>query len=256
MHLRRCDMLNNNIHTPCIDCCWMTCGSDGIQTGCQLDKINTFRDNGIEIIEAYNNDHPGFYIVNNIKCYYKRNSGWLIGRENSIADIISETDLKIHIIIFANNSIEDTLKTIQSAYGQTFKPYQITVINRNIPSELLSAHMEKFNCKWRIQKVIDQASTDNQCLDIVVDFVPADYYSIYYAGFELPKDLLEAINAKTKDFEIIFSVLTGDMKGNGTTVVYATHKYCNGNFPIPLLDKLKEYSQCKIIPITQIYPLF
>jgi hypothetical protein len=215
---------------------------------------------GIEILEVFD-DEKEFFVINNTKCMCWRYINWPYADksfEEQVNQITLESIVPHHTIVFANNKSIDILNTIHSLYNQALKPTKITIVRKNnctlLPSELANMFKD-LNIPWRIENLMLEYS-DEEIIDTIVPFVEALVYSVYYAGFIVPKDTLEQLNNKITNEFLQFCLLEPNNTGNGLTVSQKIHKLYQGNKDCPLKEKLKADDCPFILPIKNIIPNF
>ena len=153
------------IHTSCKNCVFAVY-ENITQTGCHLDYISKYKNNGASILEAYDNEKE-FYVIGEKKCLGYREDSWfkksntttleekkdLIKKENSI-NYLAIINLKdISIAVFE--------KLILAISNSALKPAKIIIIrhtndNKNFPFNYLQTNLDSLNIPWRIQTMVDQ----------------------------------------------------------------------------------------------------
>ena len=66
------------IHTPCLGCTFMT-NEEHKQIGCQVGRIEKYREQGADVIDVYDDNGNEFFVVNDRLCVYKRDKEWAKG---------------------------------------------------------------------------------------------------------------------------------------------------------------------------------
>lgn len=254
----------NKIHTACKDCTFAIY-VNGTQHGCALDKLHLFKKNGINILEAYDESNIGFYIIDDAKCYFYRDKSFMYDKdfEDVKKHVLDNTKICYQVIIFSNNNMEDMEKTLLSALQQNPPPIHIAIVRRFMdiykPTEYLELlqRYEKQIPLWRLQNVVDIDLTDEQAIDLVIDFEPMPIYSVFQSGFDIPKNLFNTINNRIIHLEQPFAALLG-INNNGFVSYTNIHKKLNGNAEKPFIEKLKENVETPDLlqPITNICPNF
>ena len=171
----------NTIHTACKNCVFAQY-SDITQTGCSLNYIDKFKENAIEILEAYDNDKE-FYIINNKKCIGYIENKWFkqFGLENAT---LEEKVNKYHetnflhysvIINLKNYSINDLEQLINYISLISIKPQKITLIryrdaDLKFKFDKIQTMLSKYNISvpWRIQTMLEN---DRPYSDILHNFI-------------------------------------------------------------------------------------
>lgn len=248
----------NQINTACKNCIFANY-QDITQIGCKINELDKLRNNNIEILDAYDEEKE-FYVINANKCFKYRTSHWN-GSSLSLREqqkkISKEISIKYHAIIFANNNIQDIKDTLDSLMSQSLLPVYITIVRystSNIKPIELYDMMKNINIKWRIENVINEID-DDAIIDIIVPFVTVPIYTIFYAGFKVPKYTFSRLNYKIHNKFLNFAVILPNSTNNGKIVSRFIHTYYQGNKDISLIKKL-ESEQCPLIQITKLFPSF
>lgn len=164
----------NKVHTPCKQCICAKYDKN-TQIDCLLNYIELYKNNNIEILEAYDNEKE-FYIINEKKCIGYRENTWFEKRNIDNLSIEEKVEyikkghflhymliIDLKTINIAN--LEDLLK--QSA-SLNIKPQKIILVryqneNKNFPYESLKVLIDQYlpNIPWRIQTMlIDRTKED------------------------------------------------------------------------------------------------
>lgn len=249
----------SQIHTPCKLCIFANYNGAS-QTSCALNRLDLMKKHDIEILEVYD-DEKEFFVINNAKCLYWRYTNWPYADkplEEQKTQIVQETIVPHHAIVFANNNNIDTVNTVRSLYNQTIKPCKITIVRKQdcelLPSEL-AAMFSDLDIPWRIENIMIKQS-DSEIVDFIVPFVDALVYSVYYAGFIVPPMIFEEVNTKICDEFIHFIMLLPNKSNNGLMISQKIHKLYGGNKDMPLKTKL-ELDDCPhIVPVSTIITSF
>lgn len=168
------------VHTSCKNCVFAKYDSK-TQTGCALDYLNKHKDNGTEIIDAYDNDLE-FYIINQKKCNGYRENSWFVSK-----GLPEDSSLQSKIDLFKNLNIigytliinfieigstpEDMINLSNSLKTISIPPQKTvfirgpegneTTIYKNINNLLVGANI---NCKWKIQTMVDDSISNENIL--------------------------------------------------------------------------------------------
>lgn len=258
----------HKIHTACRDCVFQTYNDLKCitQIGCWANCLKAFKNNNVEIMEAYDEEKE-FYIINGQKCLYKRTKNWPKYSENPkgmdiLMDLVrTEIELKYQVIVVGNNSLDDIQNTLNSIIRQTLLPRHISLIrgpDNPIRPTVLVDILKNTKIKWRLQNRIDLAIGINNNVDIIMDFIPHPYYMVVNAGFTLPSDTFKIISDKFISRELQCLALLPNEDGNGFFTSHKVHKMCQGNKSISLISKLTQDELCQPLlkKITEVVPNF
>lgn len=158
----------SSVHTSCKNCVFAKY-ENITQTSCELNYIEKFQKNNIQILEAYDNEKE-FYIVNNKKCIGYREDKWF----NQYGDEAKSLESKIKLYHEHNklnylaiiNLINLTYKDLDDILNQLaeceIQPQKIIFIrfrdtNQQFKLDLIRDLLNKYQltCDWRIQTMID-----------------------------------------------------------------------------------------------------
>jgi hypothetical protein len=169
------------IHTPCKSCVFAKF-EDKTQTNCFLDYISIYKDNNIQVLEAYDNEKE-FFIINDKKCIGYRESKWFDKRgmtnssldekiakyqEANYAHYLAVIDLKYLSLSQFNNICFSLSKC-------SIRPEKIVILRyakdnkifgyKNIESILKDTNI---GCEWRIQTMLDDDIEYNYTLNDII----------------------------------------------------------------------------------------
>lgn len=173
----------DTVHTPCKDCVFAIY-ENKTQTNCALNYIDLYRNNNIEILEAYDEDKE-FLIINKKKCIGYREPKWFeqFNMSNStIEDKIikfNETNKLNYLLIIdlLNFTIESFRQLCYNISRLDIKPQQLIIIRHiddklNFPYESISSVLQNSNIKWRIQTMVDNSINHNQIIHNLIIINP------------------------------------------------------------------------------------
>lgn len=263
------------IHTSCKDCVFATYDED-TQTGCRAGRLDKYRQNGSDIIEAFDNEKE-FFVINKKLCNLNRdrNSEWAqkhVGRELDQAR--SEVCLKVIIIVMldAGLILDELEKTAASLVHQTVPPFSVIFFNHQKAVSVAKIHDVLWKTvgnkiTWRMaqnktKKADGTFPNIKEAVGLYLDNLPnpavsttpcASYYSIFKAGFAVPPTFIEDLDAAMNDDMQMFRVLRPVDDINGLTCQVFTHQtpqvggwdkwiFDDGTVVDNIVDKLHEIS--------------
>lgn len=156
-------MIPSNKNTSCKTCCFAE--YDNVtQIGCKRNILDKYKANGASILECYDGDAE-FYVIKDRKCPFFRTTQWLeLAGDNVDKYLKYENQLRFHVLLIANDSIEDIKLSIDSIKKQSLSPTHCTVIrqkfNKSQPSEIVELFNE-VDFSWRIQNEFTKLNLDN-----------------------------------------------------------------------------------------------
>jgi len=164
----------DSIHTACKNCIFAEY-NDMTQVGCHLHYIEKYKQKGIQILEAYDEEKE-FYIVNNKKCLGYRENSWLKKRKLDnlcLGEQIAYFKLRNHLHYMAvvnlktfdEKDLNDLATELKSL---VIKPKKIVFIRHQQAGpeygyDKIQALIDKsqLDCKWRIQTMLVDKSYMN-----------------------------------------------------------------------------------------------
>ena len=243
----------SQLHTSCKDCIFAVYNAN-TQIDCNFNCLQKE-----ETINAYD-DNQEFFVINNVKCHYKRNQTWAakVAPTNWHTRVKEENRIKYQTIIFAKDNIDSVKLTLQSLLAQEIKPQHITIVRKPIsklPCKTLLEYLQTISLPWNIHHVTNTNFTNPMILDEIIRLKSYTYYTIFNAGFIVPNDLLSIINTEIFDNHLYFGVIMNDER----PVIISTliHKTCGGHGKTTLTKKLRK-NKCHdlIKTIQEIYPAY
>ena len=246
------------ITTACVDCCFAKFVGD-VQEGCELNRLNKFRDNGTEVSEVYNDDKE-FFVVKGF-CNGHRNQYWkdsgLYHRpfyKNPTDRVREENKIRcgFNVLMNESHSMKDLEQTINSIVNQEeIKPHYIIVscssnIERFEVVSYLQSKLEEKEIKFFFVGISEQEATRDRCLDISFSRAKNGYYAIFSSGYTVPKNFLTKLNyALNEEMCRIVALKPFDDNGNGLFMNATTYKLLRGNNTKPIMEKILVIADAK-----------
>lgn len=240
-------------HSPCKLCSFAK--YEGItQTDCYLGFIDKYRNNHIEIIEAYDEDKE-FYVINGKKCFGYKEDNYFKSRNlenSSIEEKIEyvKSKLKINYVAVVNVkmfSLKELSEVFNTMSQLSVKPKNIVLVryqdDKNIyPYEELKTLLDNkmHNIKWRIQTIIDSQQSYEDCLHVVTNTHKKNNFILSINGdySNLSNIINYAQDAVYEKFTF-FGVLSNASR---KTIFYNSIVYRTGIFHgIDIFTKQEEY---------------
>lgn len=196
----------NIIHTPCKDCVFAVY-RDKTQIECLTNRLEIFKQNGVEIIEAYD-DSLEFYVINGKKCLCYRTKEWLEKKDihsaiEGVTIVDQENQIKyISVIILEQNTtIQDIKNIVSSQMNQAITPKGFMIIREtynkyDLNVKEISDYFTTIHLPWRMQNFIDQDMSFNDRLRSIIKSAPMDrYYYLIYPSKYINTDFAAKINS-------------------------------------------------------------
>lgn len=194
------------VHTPCKSCKFADYEQD-IQTSCLLDKINQYKNRGIEVLEVYD-DEKSFFVINKKKCLYFRTEDWyqkknLDSIEKAKLLATKENEMKYIAVIYnePDTSIDTFKNIVNSLINQEIKPKGLMIIREKKQKYVtsikeLSPILNTINIPWRLQNFIDEDMTFENKIKSIIKSAPVDrFYFLIYPSKYIYCDFIKKINA-------------------------------------------------------------
>lgn len=171
----------NTIHTPCKNCVFAVY-ENNTQNDCAIKYIDKYKDNNIEILEAYDNEKE-FYIINGKKCIGYRENKWFkqfnledSSLEDKIAKYHETNQLDFLIIIdlksLSVEQLDDIFKQISLSDIQPKKLILIRYSDNELrfPYATIENLLKEYKVSytWRIQTILDPSLSYEQILHNVI----------------------------------------------------------------------------------------
>lgn len=169
------------IHTPCKSCVFAKY-DDKTQIDCYLNYIDVYKNNNVEILEAYDNEKE-FFVINNKKCIGYRENKWFDKRgmaHSSLDEKIAkyyETNYAHYLaVVDLKNMNLSQLNTILADLATcSIKPQKIIIIrykndNKIFGYKTIELALKEFNigCQWRIQTMLEDNMDYNYILNDII----------------------------------------------------------------------------------------
>ena len=250
----------NQLHTSCRDCAFAKYDKS-TQVGCDFDRIESYKESGAEVLEAYDENGKEFYVINDRVCIYHRSKEWAKKYPTAELKNIVNAQCKVpfHAIIVhkKGQSLEELESTISSLSNQFNPPTIVSVVNKELGESIYKTNMaieeifKKYeeSFKWRIQNILDEEKRDRECIDLTIDATYFSfnypYYITFFSGFSVPeeftKELHDAVLVNNKQVIVGYGI---DKTENCMLVNKIMHRKHTGNaFLIDVEHKILELEE-------------
>ena len=242
-------------NTPCKDCCFAIY-DDITQVGCARNRIEKYKDNGAEIIEAYDEEKE-FFVIKDRLCPFFRSKKWLDAfSEKSDEDmekiLAFETMSSFHLIILLKEgSIEDLKDTIDSVplEFKNVPPTQITIIRprgSKVRPQDIKDLFTGVLVRWRIENLLVNRK-DSEVIHSAQKIINTQYYCVCNAGYKFPKDYFKSIHKAVIDNLLQFGLIEVEKDQlDGIVIPRHVHEYWyfHGDIEKTIPENVKDY-QCQ-----------
>ena len=231
--------------TNCTKCIFAV--KDGkTQTGCELKRIEKYRDNDIVVIEAEDLEDNEFYVLQSW-CSAYREEDWAKDRLVPKSDVLNEmkSPLGFVLIVDDENPVEKMKITLDSIFKNVEEPSFIVIANNssNDYVEIINDAVEYFSDKddviYKVTDIKEEKCDDHRVVDIAFNSFRNGFYTVLKSGNEIPLKIEETLN-HTIIHDIKKPAFIEGWDGiNGETVQCAVHKFMGGNSGQLLSDKAR-----------------
>lgn len=225
----------SKLHTSCKDCIFAIYDGDNKkQDGCQFNKIEKLIENGVKVVESFDEDKE-FYVLDNHACMtYRRHllPNKTIEEQVQIAKKQAAPKIACVITVESDN-IEDLEKTIKSLIEQDsqFNEIVFCVLSKIKPSQIVSSiNKNNGKFKWSIKQIVDEYWNGAKAINVAVQKSKSTYASVFNSGFEIPKTFVKEIVVSLAEEMKRFIMLNPiDEKSNGLTIQIYSFNALRGN---------------------------
>tara|TARA_B100000029_G_scaffold148668_1_gene143932 strand:+ start:13004 stop:13795 length:792 start_codon:yes stop_codon:yes gene_type:complete len=220
------------------------------QVGCELNKIQSFRDAGAQIVEA-EDEAEEFFIIDRF-CSTYRTKDWADSVEDTKAQILLETSIPVNFIVLhsTQSTIDDLEVTLKDIQKQDNKPISVSIVvqDKDIEDGFGLRHrtheyLDRIDVKFYIVTMLDKECEELEMVDEAFNKCVNGYYSVFRSGSNIPQNFIMKINeAVNIDLEPLSMIRPKD-DINGLTVQCVVHKFLNGNYKIPVQKKIELFAE-------------
>lgn len=225
------------IHTSCKNCVF-SLYDKVTQHGCGLNYLDVYRNNNVEIIEAYDNDKE-FYVINDKKCIGYREPKWFdsLGMadapmQDKITKYFESNYINYFLILdtleMNKDQFDAAIKNLSSA---SFAPQKLIIIryaykDNDLPYTLIENTFKKYNVdiSWKIHTILDNELSHDDILYQIITQNNKYRFVLYSKDATNLNDLIiQANNIVYKQLKS-FNILSTTNKQN---IVFSigTYKY-------------------------------
>lgn len=247
-------MNNVVIHTVCQNCIFAQF-TEGRQTGCECGAIDKFIEHDVDI-----DDSEGYYTILGRVCPFQRYKEWGDDKqgEDLVAQIREEVFLHADLVLYipptaSEEDIRTTLQSIKDIQAdQGLVPAFICVVNNNKsirPNKFIKIWNEYRLCiPWRLECVVDDDMTTADCIDLGVEKCVNIYYSVFLAGYRIPKLYYTKIDNRIfGDLDVVIAIKPFD-EWNGLFASIMLHQQAGGNREDLFINKIIRISESQECP--------
>ena len=241
------------IHTSCGDCIFSIKEKQS-QTSCEFGRLELYRENESEIVEAYDDFNNEFYVINNKYCLYKRTKDWAESYASHEVKSIVEKQVKprYHAVVFhtKDGTLEELKATLDSLSSQYNPPSILTVAKSNdIDAQAMLSFMSTYDgiFDWSVQHFMDEEGTVRQRIDFIMDRTKKkkfSFYIIFDSSFVVPESFSSELQDSILNKMKAFAIAKPKEGYNGMLASHILHiKHAGNCFGIHLEDKIIEFEK-------------
>lgn len=234
------------INTSCRDCVF-SIRENGTQVGCEFNKVELYKNKGVEVIEAFDGEDNEFYVIK-AWCSTYREELWKVAHKGKdlYEQIDSETYPKVTYVIVMDDLIEyDFQKTLNSIQKQKYPARRLIVtctdplnymkILKSIKGQL----EELYDSNFRVHCTKPNMSFE-PALDESFKLAVNGFFMGLECGDEVPENATEIMNhAINKQLKSIGLIKNGD-KVSGSMHQATLYKFLYGYRGASFETKLNE----------------
>jgi hypothetical protein len=223
-----------------------------VQTGCQLGRLQIFKDRKETSFEPESNS----YIINRI-CSASRGNAWAnsnLGR-NLIALVEKEVRVRVDVVITCDHDddkyiVSQLLSLVSACVNQEqIKPISISCVIKNdsIIFKDLYYDLEKLigltDIKLHIIKVVEQDADHLRMADMGIDKCSGQYMALFDLSDHIPLNLLKVFNEKINQELLKISMVESPGQFTPLIIQVPLCKILAKNKGYSVIDKVKDLAK-------------
>ncbi len=210
--------------------CYFAVYDKNTQTGCSLGKLDKFRANGHEIIEAYDEEKE-FYLIKGF-CPFFRTGEWAKDKVSPVYSVMDETKLNYHVIVKYDPQTFEKINSLLRTQA-SYKPNTLSILTDR------ELEARKFDLRYNNWKIVHLVEGDYRAgLDSLVATVNDPIY-IYIDNIENTNLLAIGYRLHSYIVEELKPFLAATC-GKNYICTKSIHNEFGGNMEKPLIEKLKD----------------
>ena len=236
------------LHTPCLDCVFAVF-EDKTQTGCELGRLETYREQG-SVLPVFDAEGNEFEVINGRLCTTFRHNNGDWARQyptNRREQVREEIQLRatVLVLIECNHWVRDLPDIVRSLREQTLPAHEVIFINcqcgepaSKIHADLVALVGDSF--PWKLTDILPDENGDRkmgyEAIDEVFSKVRGQYYVAVSADWFLPKNYLknldEALNDRLERFVVVRPYKFCELNGLAVQTAFHKNPSINGSRPM------------------------
>ncbi len=229
-----------------------------VQVGCQIGRLDKFKDGGA-VLDIQSDEDKDYFMIRNRVCNACTQESVVEGIPSRKWEetIMKRIGVRCNMAVYVgpNHTFYDALQTLDSIVNQEHPAYEIKVLlqgKHDVGEYMALMNNYKLSIPWIVQEIVyeiedldKQKWTSNylMALDLTMENIKSTYYSVSNAGYEYSSAFLSTINRALNIDLNRFVALLPDADGNGSLLQRGFHKLVGGNRSMPVFDKLAEIAE-------------
>ena len=218
------------------------------QVGCELNKIERFKEAGADVKEA-EDGFEEFYIIDRF-CSTYRDATWAEDADDPETQVLEEISVPVNFILLHGKkaTIDDLEVTLKDIAGQSNKPVSVSVVVQDTSIDTFGIrhrtheYLDRSDIGFYITTMINESS-ELEMIDEAFQKCVNGYYTVFRSGANVPHGFVKRINkAINIDLETV-SMINPKDDLNGLTVQCVVHKFLHGNNKLALQKKVKMFAE-------------
>ena len=244
------DISDNKMISSCKGCFFAQ--KIGItQIGCELNKLEVFKNAGAIVKEA-EDESEEFYIIDRFcQCY--RDSQWGDSVDDPKQQILLETSIPVNFIVLhlVESTMEDLEKTLTDIASQSNKPASVIVVVQDPEIKdgfdvrhKTHEYLDRVDVSFYIVTMIESKREELAMIDEAFMKCTNGYYSVFRSGSSIPHNFILKLNeAVNFNLEAISMIKPKDDL-NGLTIQCVVHKFLRGsNSKMSIREKIEMFAK-------------
>ena len=230
------------------------------QVDCKMGMIDKFKEKGYKleiesdtVLDEDGNKSDIKYYTSEKICHFYRTKEWSNLKTDHVNQAKEEVQISVDIILILDKEckfedFQDSIDRIKNQENKKISQLIVVQYIDNRISELdILGHLKILgeDTTFQLISMTDLVIDDFFAVDYVFRNCKSSYYSVFKAGFKIPKNFVNQLNVMIyEDLEgLPFIEPDKDKDINGYTVQRYLHEALQGNAKALLSDKIKEFAE-------------
>lgn len=223
------------------------------QTGCELGRIDKYKEAGTYVAEAEDLEENEFYVIESW-CSFYREEEWALQNSDRIKQAYKENEVRLGYLIIIDDNADGLETTIKSIKSQSVPPSYVLVVNNSdmLYSEVISKTVELLDdsdITYKVVNIVEDEADDFRCVDLAFESVLNGFYSVLKSGHVAKEGMIESLNKAINDDFKKPVYIEGWDEINGVTAQAVAHKHFSGNSGQLLIEKIQNIAELEDIKV-------